>query len=719
MNESPPTFEKKKTKSGLPRELLAGWGAGSVETCLLYPANKIIFRQQLHGLKTGPAAAQLRSEGLQLLFRGLLPPLVMRSLSRALMFGLYDRFVSQCAPMKGILLTSPCHCAAAFLAGVCEAMLCPLERVQVLLQTKEFHHKFENTLAAFRYVQSKHGYREFWRGFSVIVARNGLSNIFFFGLRNPLKDIILQMNGGSVLDTGTPRVVAEFVSGAVLGTTISTFFFPFNVVKNRIQSQIGGPRQDGFSTLQLILKERMKPVKEVGDWSEQTSSSGKRYYYNRSTEVSQWEKPEEWKEYERKLEEYDRLQKRQQPMGYSNNTRPQQAAAATVSGSQMYQAGYLVPHPPPPPPPTSSLNLHTVTGHPYSNPYGPGPIAPQLSFSMNNVSQHIAASNNSSSPKAHPGQFHNSSNALNNRDGRDGNKDQRGEREKEQREKDIAGYRDRKRPYPRNSPREKDRENREFLQKDKERERENFRELNTNAHVPAYRNSTPAYQNETNDNPSSSSIFENKYPKTKIEEKPRYGDERATKFSRGLSDDQIVKQHVNGSAAKHAPPNDFDNRDIEGGSVPMDIEEERTESNVVATDHIKNFKKRFRPPFGPLKPKDPTLDDERLLIQEMSGEKKRLIENGQSMLRLYQTQALSQMCRVKAEVLNIRLRNNREVQKWIESRRRGDSIAVVSTSTAATTASAANVVSSAIAGLNSDLGLSNVMSSPLRLDNYS
>lgn len=43
----------------------------------------------------------------------------------------------------GVLLSSPCHCAAAFLAGACEAMLCPLERVQVLLQTKEFHHKFE------------------------------------------------------------------------------------------------------------------------------------------------------------------------------------------------------------------------------------------------------------------------------------------------------------------------------------------------------------------------------------------------------------------------------------------------------------------------------------------------------------------------------------------------------------------------------------------------
>lgn len=42
-------------------------------------------------------------------------------------------------------------------------------------------------------------------------------------------------------------------------------------------------------------------VKEFGSWSEQYSSSGKRYFYNRETEVSQWEKPTEWREYEKTL----------------------------------------------------------------------------------------------------------------------------------------------------------------------------------------------------------------------------------------------------------------------------------------------------------------------------------------------------------------------------------------------------------------------------------
>ena len=37
----------------------------------------------------------------------------------------------------------------------------------------------------------------------------------------------------------------------------------------------------------------------IGDWSEHVSSSGKKYYYNCKTEVSQWEKPKEWLEKER------------------------------------------------------------------------------------------------------------------------------------------------------------------------------------------------------------------------------------------------------------------------------------------------------------------------------------------------------------------------------------------------------------------------------------
>lgn len=43
----------------------------------------------------------------------------------------------------------------------------------------------------------------------------------------------------------------------------------------------------------------------MGDWSEHVSSSGKKYYYNCKTEVSQWEKPKEWLDKERFVNCYE------------------------------------------------------------------------------------------------------------------------------------------------------------------------------------------------------------------------------------------------------------------------------------------------------------------------------------------------------------------------------------------------------------------------------
>lgn len=53
------------------------------------------------------------------------------------------------------------------------------------------------------------------------------------------------------------------------------------------------------------IDKRDDRVARVGDWTEHLSSSGKKYYYNCKTEVSQWEKPKEWIERER-----DRLRAR-------------------------------------------------------------------------------------------------------------------------------------------------------------------------------------------------------------------------------------------------------------------------------------------------------------------------------------------------------------------------------------------------------------------------
>ncbi|XP_074031899.1 WW domain-containing adapter protein with coiled-coil wacky isoform X2 [Leptinotarsa decemlineata] len=63
-------------------------------------------------------------------------------------------------------------------------------------------------------------------------------------------------------------------------------------------------------------------VVRVGDWSEHVSSSGKKYYYNCKTEVSQWEKPREWIERERERDRFrSRDRDRDSDRNYSSSSR--------------------------------------------------------------------------------------------------------------------------------------------------------------------------------------------------------------------------------------------------------------------------------------------------------------------------------------------------------------------------------------------------------------
>ncbi|WKY17192.1 hypothetical protein Q1695_001648 [Nippostrongylus brasiliensis] len=253
--EGPMVASKQDGREIRHADFLCGWGAGCIETCTLFPSSKIIFRQQLHGFSARVAWSQLKSEGLRRLYRGLLPPLIMRTSSRALMFGLYDEFQSYlaCPHSPPNTSFSLCHAQAAFLAGICEASLCPLERVQVLLQTSAYHDQFKNTGEAFHALRI-YGYREYYRGLSVILARNSLSNALFFTLKEPFKKTVIDTRPSqSHIAT---HLIADFVSGAILGACISTVFFPMNVVKNHMQSKVGVAFENPISVFCELWRER-------------------------------------------------------------------------------------------------------------------------------------------------------------------------------------------------------------------------------------------------------------------------------------------------------------------------------------------------------------------------------------------------------------------------------------------------------------------------------
>ncbi|CAD5229640.1 unnamed protein product [Bursaphelenchus okinawaensis] len=244
-------------------DFYCGWCAGCIETIILFPQSKLIFRQQLFGLAVKDAVTQLKSEGMGLLYRGLLPPLIMRTSTRSIMFGAFDKYKgllnAQDRPGIASSLTKR-HAVAAFLAGCTEATLCPLERIQVLLQTHHYHGHFKNTKEAIKYVYG-FGIHEFYRGLSLVVLRNGLSNSLFFTLREPLRLLFIEKLNLQKSSMSAATFISNFVSGAILGASISTLFFPVNVVKHRLQSELGTTFQSPIRVFRMVWEERNRSLK--------------------------------------------------------------------------------------------------------------------------------------------------------------------------------------------------------------------------------------------------------------------------------------------------------------------------------------------------------------------------------------------------------------------------------------------------------------------------
>ncbi|XP_054047761.1 WW domain-containing adapter protein with coiled-coil isoform X5 [Rissa tridactyla] len=71
------------------------------------------------------------------------------------------------------------------------------------------------------------------------------------------------------------------------------------------------------------------------DWSEHISSSGKKYYYNCRTEVSQWEKPKEWLEREQRQKEASKMSVNSFPKDRDYRREVMQATAASGFASGM------------------------------------------------------------------------------------------------------------------------------------------------------------------------------------------------------------------------------------------------------------------------------------------------------------------------------------------------------------------------------------------------
>lgn len=74
-------------------EFFSGYCAACTSITLLFPLNKLIFRQMIgHSHSIKHAFVQIKSEGIRHLYRGMLPPLLQKSTSYSIMFGTQNEY---------------------------------------------------------------------------------------------------------------------------------------------------------------------------------------------------------------------------------------------------------------------------------------------------------------------------------------------------------------------------------------------------------------------------------------------------------------------------------------------------------------------------------------------------------------------------------------------------------------------------------------------------
>jgi len=240
---------------------VAGAGSGFLQVAVPYPLHKLMFRQMFDGAKTAGAFRQLRKEGFFLLYRGIIPPFCQKGISNSIMFGSYHSYGSILKEKLPGVNLQLIKSFGAFLAGASEALLLvPFERVQTLLLDKHYNTtaEFKNTRHTFYHLYKNHGFTEFYRGGSTILVRNALSTILFFSAKEKVETILPDFNSVA------PDLLLDFICGGLIGGTISSSVsYPLNVVKTRMQAQVGGSFDSPWKVFQIIFHERDRRWRKI------------------------------------------------------------------------------------------------------------------------------------------------------------------------------------------------------------------------------------------------------------------------------------------------------------------------------------------------------------------------------------------------------------------------------------------------------------------------
>ncbi|KAF7668240.1 hypothetical protein LDENG_00023780 [Lucifuga dentata] len=226
----------------------------ALPTIIVFPVYKTVFRQQLHNTRLHQAVGQLYKEGLPRLYRGVAPPLLMRTLNGTLLFGLQDTLVHQLSlSSPSVIPASALPAVAGLGAGVVEAVIfTPFERVQNVLQNGQNDRHLPTLKSVLVRLKEERLASGYFRAFLPITARNAFGSCLYFGLKGPMC--------AAVEGQGLSPTASSFVSGTLTSMAISLALYPLSVLVANMQAGVGGEVKGAMACWRKLWDSRQRSI---------------------------------------------------------------------------------------------------------------------------------------------------------------------------------------------------------------------------------------------------------------------------------------------------------------------------------------------------------------------------------------------------------------------------------------------------------------------------
>eukprot|EP00743_Colponemidia_sp_Colp-15_P004457 GILK01004807.1.p1 GENE.GILK01004807.1~~GILK01004807.1.p1 ORF type:complete len:308 (+),score=38.14 GILK01004807.1:32-925(+) len=219
------------------RSFVCGAASGVSKLVIGHPFDTLKVRMQVeggYGRFKGPLdclKTTARTEGIRGLYKGATPPLFGWTLIDTIMFGTYGNtrmYIQSHLPANEELKFRH-NMLAGFTAGmVCSVVVCPIEQIKARLQVQYADPssiQYKGPIDCVRKLVHNNGVAGLYHGFAATLLYRSFISIYFASY-----EYYKTMFAGS-------GPLQNFACGGLAATTLWTFAFPFDVVKNRMMAQ--------------------------------------------------------------------------------------------------------------------------------------------------------------------------------------------------------------------------------------------------------------------------------------------------------------------------------------------------------------------------------------------------------------------------------------------------------------------------------------------------